>query len=170
MVRSTMMMMMVLTKHRSCYVDDRLSSLQDSSGDSDSGSSSDDHRPVLSAAATKQGRQKLRDSVAQAKQAPKEAKESQKSLSKQLKELSAALNKEPEQFIKWRHTHRDDKLSRDMDSAMAQPNSKTKRADEHAGRAFHTGSVVEAEQRDCPPSRCQNEKRLHMRVTSHHPH
>ena len=123
MVRTTMMMLM---KYRSCYVDDRLSLLQDSSGDNDS--SSDDHWPVLSAAAkNKAASQKLRDSVAQAKQAAKEAKESHKSLSKQLKEQSAALNKEREQFRKWRHTHRDDKLSRDMNSAMAQPNSKTKK-------------------------------------------
>jgi hypothetical protein len=99
--------------------------LQDSSDKSDA---SLDHAPVVSQQAkSKASSSRLKESLAQAKTKAKEAKDAQKALNQKIKEQAVELKKEREQFRKWRHTHKEEGLTKEMDSTMMLPNSKAKK-------------------------------------------
>jgi F0F1-type ATP synthase membrane subunit b/b' len=68
--------------------------------------------------------------LSQAKQQAKVSKDAQATLKKTIKEQSNELKdlkKEREQFRKWRHTHKDEDLSMEMDKAQTMVNSKAKK-------------------------------------------
>ena len=65
--------------------------------------------------------------MAKAKHSAKAAKQAQKDLNQKIKEQAATLKHERTQFRKWRHTHKQNELAIEMDSAMGRPNSTAKK-------------------------------------------